>query len=151
MGPYIPRRLILGGVPPKELSSNNRNGLRPQHINRIVSGVKETFGAQAMSKWTLPVLEIDIDVSWTIIWPKGRRKYDIDSLAALLKPVQDCLQGIVYANDSQIVRGSYAQGRDDTGTWPDGCIVIDIVPSNPIEGVLLHDSEEEVSNDHAQT
>ena len=129
MGGYIARRLRMPGVPPKELSANNRNGLRPQHLNRIVSKVKESFNASAVEQWPFPPIDFEIDATWTVIWPKGRRKYDIDSLAALLKPVQDCLQGVVYVNDSQIVRATYVQGRDDTGTWPDGCVILDVAPT----------------------
>lgn len=119
--------MIMEGVPPKELSANNRHGQKGYVVSSIVSKVKEPYVYQARERWHGPPLDGDLEASWIIVWPKGRRgRYDVDSLASLLKPIQDCLQGICYHNDSQIKREIYEQAKDDTGTWPDGCVVLTI-------------------------
>lgn len=124
---FIPVLLLFVGVPPKELSANNRHGKRGQHISAISGPVKEAFMWQAKNSYHGAPLQGLLAAEWKIIWPRTRRgRYDIDSLASLLKPIQDSLQGVVYTNDSQIRRATYEQVKDQTGTWDDGGVSLTV-------------------------
>lgn len=135
---FITAQIIFQGIPPKELSGNGRRRLASWEPEcQLSRAVKEAFGWQAKDKWYGDPLEGDISVAWVVVWPKGSRrgKGDLDNLVPLLKAVQDSCNDVVWKDDSQIKSARYEQRKDDTGTWPDGCIILQVSPyeEEPLE------------------
>jgi len=68
-----------------------------------------------------------VSIAVCVTWPTGRRRYDVDSLASLVKQHQDALVvcGVLDGDGpNQIVRATYAQRRQDKHHDPGVMFVI---------------------------
>ena len=122
----VAHRLILSGVPDRKLSPNNRRRMHWASEARLTSQVRDEFGWLLRDHYQGEITASPVQLTVSVIWPRGTRLGDVDALAAMCKPVLDALQGVVYVDDKQVTSVRYSQARDDTGTWPDGCTVIDV-------------------------
>lgn len=123
---FITAQIIFEGLPPAKLSANGRRVSSWHAEHAMTKEVKETFGWQAKAKWEGPPLEGPLAVTWIVVWPKKSRasQRDLDNMVPLLKGVQDSCNGVVWTDDRHIVQATYEKRTDDTGTWPQGCIIL---------------------------
>lgn len=123
-------QIIFTGLPPRQLTSNGRRTTHHMAQANLTAEQKQDFGWQARASWDGDPLTGPLEVWWLIVWPKGSRrgKSDLDNLVPALKAIQDACNTIVWDDDSQIVKACYEQAKDDTGTWPDGCVILRVAP-----------------------
>lgn len=126
-------QIIFTGLPPKELTANGRRRTHPLVQHNLTTDTHHSFGWQARASWDGDPLDYPVAVEWLVVWPKGSRrgKGDLDNVVPLLKAVQDSCNGVVWHDDRQIVDARYAQTKDDTGTWPEGCVVMRVCEASP--------------------
>lgn len=123
-------QIIFTGLPPRDLTGNGRRRTHHQVQATLTKEQKDDFGWQAKARWDGPPLEGPLGVEWLVVWPKGSRrgKSDLDNLVPALKAIQDSCNETIWLDDTQIVKATYQQARDDTGTWPDGCVILRVAP-----------------------
>jgi crossover junction endodeoxyribonuclease RusA len=96
---YYPAKIILKGNPISTNQIYRRHG-HIIYLSKEGKQLKEAYQLSAKTQWKLPILNCELEVRINLYF-KDKRRRDIDNWN---KIVLDSLTGIVWKDDSQIVK-----------------------------------------------
>lgn len=100
--PFVPDRMLA----PNRGMDKRRKG---PHVAALRMAAK---GAAMNAGFAGPPLAGPVEVAYHVRWPTGRRRFDLDSVAAMCKPALDGLVDAgVLVNDGQMVLLTVSQSR----------------------------------------
>lgn len=104
--------ITLPGVPYSTndlYKSRYQNGKTYVYMTKEAADLKESYQWEAKAKWRRPVSTEEIRIEVTLFFPNNSRRRDWDNFH---KIAMDALNGIVWADDSQIMEARVIKAID---------------------------------------